>query len=75
MIKLKQNLYYTRLDGGPEMWEGLRGAVCGCAQSAAAGARSGQLREALALLRGAHPRAEHIVRPIVRWAHQNRIQV
>ncbi|CAH2240293.1 jg14279 [Pararge aegeria aegeria] len=68
-----------RLDGGPEMWEGLRGAVCGCAQLAAANAPNAtvQLRDAIALLRGpgAHPRAEHIARPIVRWAQQNRIPV
>nr|XP_026490875.1 intraflagellar transport protein 56 [Vanessa tameamea] len=66
-----------RLDGGPEMWEGLRGAVCGCAQAVAAGAPASQLRDALALLRGprAHPRAEHIARPIARWAQQNRIPV
>ncbi|XP_046959830.1 intraflagellar transport protein 56 [Vanessa cardui] len=66
-----------RLDGGPEMWEGLRGAVCGCAQAVAAGAPAAQLRDALALLRGprAHPRAEHIARPIARWAQQNRIPV
>ncbi|XP_069358834.1 intraflagellar transport protein 56 [Maniola hyperantus] len=68
-----------RLDGGPEMWEGLRGAVCGCAQLAAANVPNAavQLRDALGLLRGpgAHPRAEHIARPIARWAQQNRIQV
>ncbi|XP_050346449.1 intraflagellar transport protein 56 [Nymphalis io] len=66
-----------RLDGGPEMWEGLRGAVCGCAQAVAAGAPAAQLRDALALLRGprAHPRAEQIARPIARWAQQNRIPV
>ncbi|CAH0719555.1 unnamed protein product, partial [Brenthis ino] len=66
-----------RLDGGPEMWEGLRGAVCGCAQAVAAGAPSAQLRDALALLRGprAHPRADQVARPIARWAQQNRISV
>ncbi|KAG7302989.1 hypothetical protein JYU34_012995 [Plutella xylostella] len=68
-----------RLDGGPEMWEGLRGAVCGCAQMAAAGKQgaAAELREALGLLRGprAHPRAEHIVKPITKWAQQNRIAV
>ncbi|CAG9093505.1 unnamed protein product [Plutella xylostella] len=68
-----------RLDGGPEMWEGLRGAVCGCAQMAAAGKQgaAAELREALGLLRGprAHPRAEHIVKPIMKWAQQNRIAV
>ncbi|XP_073944658.1 tetratricopeptide repeat domain 26 isoform X2 [Choristoneura fumiferana] len=67
-----------RLDGGPEMWEGLRGAVCGCAQAAAAG-RAGaatDLRDAVALLRGVRsPRADHILRPIARWAQQNRIPV
>ncbi|XP_052740382.1 intraflagellar transport protein 56 [Bicyclus anynana] len=68
-----------RLDGGPEMWEGLRGAVCGCAQLAAADApnAAAQLRDALALLRGpgAPPRAAHIARPITRWAQQKRIPV
>ncbi|KAL4709900.1 hypothetical protein ACJJTC_003863 [Scirpophaga incertulas] len=68
-----------RLDGGPEMWEGLRGAVCGCAQAAAAGRPRAHtdLRDALALLRGprAHPRADHILRPITKWAQQNRIPV
>ncbi|XP_030025017.1 intraflagellar transport protein 56 isoform X2 [Manduca sexta] len=68
-----------RLDGGPEMWEGLRGAVCGCAQAAAANkpGAAADLRDALALLKGprAHPRADHIVRPIARWAQQNRIPV
>ncbi|XP_049869070.1 intraflagellar transport protein 56 [Pectinophora gossypiella] len=68
-----------RLDGGPEMWEGLRGAVCGCAQAAAASRpnAAGDLREALALLKGprAHPRADHILRPITRWAQQQRIPV
>ncbi|XP_045535742.1 intraflagellar transport protein 56 [Papilio machaon] len=71
-----------RLDGGPEMWEGLRGAVCGVAQAAAAGkAGAGELREALALLRGpparnpARPAADHIARTITKWAHQNRIPV
>lgn len=68
-----------RLDGGPEMWEGLRGAVCGCAQMAAAGRpnAAADLREALALLKGprAHPRADQLVRPITRWAQQNRISV
>lgn len=61
------------------MWEGLRGAVCGCAQMAAAGKQgaAAELREALGLLRGprAHPRAEHIVKPIAKWAQQNRIAV
>ncbi|CAK1547012.1 unnamed protein product [Leptosia nina] len=68
-----------RLDGGPEMWEGLRGAVCGCAQAAAANRPNSatDLREALALIRGprAHPRAEHIARPIAKWAQQNRIPI
>ncbi|XP_045497393.1 intraflagellar transport protein 56 [Colias croceus] len=68
-----------RLDGGPEMWEGLRGAVCGCAQAAAADRTNAasDLRDALALLRGprAHPRADHIVRPIAKWAQMNRIAV
>ncbi|RVE48083.1 hypothetical protein evm_007270 [Chilo suppressalis] len=68
-----------RLDGGPEMWEGLRGAVCGCAQAAAANKprAAAELRDALSLLRGprAHPRADHILRPITRWAQQNRIPV
>ncbi|KAJ2946107.1 hypothetical protein O0L34_g5029 [Tuta absoluta] len=68
-----------RLDGGPEMWEGLRGAVCGCAQAAAAGRpnAAGELRDALALLRGprAHARADTILRPLVRWAQQQRIPV
>ncbi|XP_053607597.1 intraflagellar transport protein 56 isoform X2 [Plodia interpunctella] len=68
-----------RLDGGPEMWEGLRGAVCGCAQAAAAGKHqaAADLRDALALLKGsrAHPRSDQIVRPIVKWAQQNRIAV
>ncbi|XP_026317759.1 intraflagellar transport protein 56 [Hyposmocoma kahamanoa] len=68
-----------RLDGGPEMWEGLRGAVCGCAQMAAAGRpnASADLREALDLLKGhrAHPRADQIVRPITRWAQQSRISI
>ncbi|KAJ0177054.1 hypothetical protein K1T71_007063 [Dendrolimus kikuchii] len=68
-----------RLDGGPEMWEGLRGAVCGCAQAAAANKpnSTADLRDALALIKGprAHPRADHIVRPITRWAQQNRIPV
>ncbi|GBP75196.1 Intraflagellar transport protein 56 [Eumeta japonica] len=74
-----------RLDGGPEMWEGLRGAVCGCAQMAAAAMRggaggaaaAGELREALALLRTPRPqpRAEHILRPITKWAQQNRIPI
>ncbi|CAF4923359.1 unnamed protein product [Pieris macdunnoughi] len=68
-----------RLDGGPEMWEGLRGAVCGCAQAAAANKpnSTSDLREALALIRGprAHPRADHIARPITKWAQQNRIPV
>ncbi|KAL0841000.1 hypothetical protein ABMA28_014777 [Loxostege sticticalis] len=68
-----------RLDGGPEMWEGLRGAVCGCAQAAAANKphSAAELRDALSLLRGprAHPRADHILRPITRWAQQNRIPV
>ncbi|XP_063619021.1 intraflagellar transport protein 56 [Cydia splendana] len=67
-----------KLDGGPEMWEGLRGAVCGVAQAAAAG-RAGaaaELRDALPLLRGTRaPRADHILRPIARWAQQNRIPV
>ncbi|CAK1595869.1 unnamed protein product [Parnassius mnemosyne] len=68
-----------KLDGGPEMWEGLRGAVCGAAQAAAAG-RPGApaaLRDALALLRGpaARPGADHILRPITKWAQQNRIPV
>lgn len=68
------------------MWEGLRGAVCGVAQAAAAGkAGAGELREALALLRGppshtpartpARPAADHIARTITKWAHQNRIPV
>ncbi|XP_052759526.1 intraflagellar transport protein 56 isoform X1 [Galleria mellonella] len=68
-----------RLDGGPEMWEGLRGAACGCAQAAAAGKprAAADLADALALLKGprAHPRADHIVRPIVKWAQQNRIPI
>ncbi|XP_041978697.1 intraflagellar transport protein 56 isoform X2 [Aricia agestis] len=77
-----------RLDGGPEMWEGLRGAVCGCAQAAAAeraragadqqrGPAAAELREALALLRGPRPhaRADHITRPILKWAQQNRIPI
>ncbi|XP_028170685.1 intraflagellar transport protein 56 isoform X2 [Ostrinia furnacalis] len=68
-----------RLDGGPEMWEGLRGAVCGCAQAAAANKphAAAEVRDALSLLRGprAHPRADHILRPITRWAQQNRIPV
>ncbi|XP_038212035.1 intraflagellar transport protein 56 [Zerene cesonia] len=68
-----------RLDGGPEMWEGLRGAVCGCAQAAAADRANAaaDLRDALALLRGprAHPRADHIARPIAKWAQMNRIAV
>ncbi|XP_063824784.1 intraflagellar transport protein 56 [Ostrinia nubilalis] len=68
-----------RLDGGPEMWEGLRGAVCGCAQATAANKphAAAELRDALSLLRGprAHPRADHILRPITRWAQQNRIPV
>ncbi|XP_072932176.1 intraflagellar transport protein 56 isoform X2 [Epargyreus clarus] len=68
-----------RLDGGPEMWEGLRGAVCGCAQAAAANKpnAAAELRDALALLKGprAHPRAEHIARPIARWAQQHRVPV
>ncbi|XP_075973258.1 tetratricopeptide repeat domain 26 isoform X2 [Anticarsia gemmatalis] len=68
-----------RLDGGPEMWEGLRGAVCGCAQAAAAN-KSGaaaDLRDALALIKGprAHNRADNIVRTISKWAQQNRIPV
>ncbi|CAB3223789.1 unnamed protein product [Arctia plantaginis] len=66
-----------RLDGGPEMWEGLRGAVCGCAQAAAAN-KSGaaaDLRDALALLKGArvNNRADNIVKTITKWAQQNRI--
>ncbi|XP_004921964.1 intraflagellar transport protein 56 isoform X2 [Bombyx mori] len=68
-----------RLDGGPEMWEGLRGAVCGCAQAAAANkpGAAAELRDALALLKGprAHPRADHVVRPIAKWAQQNRIPI
>lgn len=73
------NYILTRLDGGPEMWEGLRGAVCGCAQATAANKNSGaaDLRDALALLRGprAHARADQILRPITKWAQQNRINV
>lgn len=61
------------------MWEGLRGAVCGCAQAAAANKpnSAADLRDALSLIKGprAHPRAEHIVRPITRWAQQNRIHI
>ncbi|XP_068632035.1 intraflagellar transport protein 56 [Battus philenor] len=68
-----------RLDGGPEMWEGLRGAVCGVAQAAAANrpGAAAELRDALPLLRGppTRPTAEHIVRTITKWAHQNRIPV
>ncbi|XP_035432894.1 intraflagellar transport protein 56 isoform X1 [Spodoptera frugiperda] len=68
-----------RLDGGPEMWEGLRGAVCGCAQAAAANRpnAAAELREALALLKGprSHTRADNIVRTITKWAQQNRIPV
>lgn len=72
-------LFVLRLDGGPEMWEGLRGAVCGVAQ--AAGARragaAAELREALALLRGpgARPAADHVLRTLAGWAHQARIPV
>ncbi|KOB73621.1 putative tetratricopeptide repeat protein, partial [Operophtera brumata] len=47
--------------------------------AAAANKNSGaaDLREALALVRGprAHPRAEQIVRPIAKWAQQNKINV
>lgn len=79
LVAAKAFQMLERLDGGPEMWEGLRGAVCGCAQMAAAGKQGAgaQLREALALLRGprAHPRADHIIRPITKWAQQNRISV
>lgn len=61
------------------MWEGLRGAVCGVAQAAAANKPEGsaQLRDAVALLRGprAHPRADQILRPITKWAQQNRISL
>lgn len=62
------------------MWEGLRGAVCGCAQAAAANKAeraAADLRDALALVRGprAHNRADHIVRTITKWAQQNRIPV
>ncbi|XP_026725211.1 intraflagellar transport protein 56 isoform X2 [Trichoplusia ni] len=68
-----------RLDGGPEMWEGLRGAVCGCAQAAAANKpnAAADLRDALALLKGprSHTRADNIVRTITKWAQQNRIPV
>lgn len=68
-----------RLDGGPEMWEGLRGAVCGCAQAAAANKPNAatDLRDALALLKGprSHTRADNIVRTITKWAQQNRIPV
>ncbi|CAH0701376.1 unnamed protein product [Spodoptera exigua] len=68
-----------RLDGGPEMWEGLRGAVCGCAQAAAANRpnSAAELRDALALLKGprSHTRADNIVRTITKWAQQNRIPV
>lgn len=61
------------------MWEGLRGAVCGCAQAAAAN-KSGaaaDLRDGLALVKGArvHNRADNIVKTITKWAQQNRIPV
>ncbi|XP_050670755.1 intraflagellar transport protein 56 isoform X1 [Leptidea sinapis] len=79
LIAAKAFHMLDRLDGGPEMWEGLRGAVCGCAQAAAADKpnAAADLRDALALVKGsrAHPRADSIVRPIMKWAHQNRIPV